>query len=200
MKILRYILLAAILIISLSSCGKQEPASGLPIPAQYRYLFAMSIKTASGNDILSPLYDDYVQRGFVLNPELYSYDIKTINPDEWTVRRYEGTRCRPYLQLAYDQEDKDYLLTSDYGNRIALGLQNPLTYSISFPAVFKDNIHHIIESYWEEPESPGRVRYAKCTKVTVDGKEVEVKEEVNKSVLYSSLDDFYYCIEIILDD
>ena len=200
MRILRYLLLSAILIISLSSCGKHEPTSGLPILEQYRYLFAISIKTASGNDMLSPLYDDYLQRGFVLNPELYTYDIKTINPDEWTVRRYEGTHCHPYLQLAYDQDDKSYLLTSDYRSRIASGLQNPLTYRISFPAVFKDNIQHIIESYWEEPESPGRIHYAKCTKVIVDGNEVEVKEEVNKSVLYSSLDDLYYCIEIILDD
>ena len=70
-------------------------------------------------------------------------------------------------------------------------------YRISCPSVFQDDTQHIIESYWEDlPEKPGRERLAQCTRVLVDGKEVDVE----KIIIDHTLENCYmYFIDIVLD-
>ena len=77
------------------------------------------------------------------------------------------------------------------------GPQESITYNITFPAVFGDELKHSVVTYWgDDPYlSSGRILHSikpECTRALFDGQEITVKK-VSRATL--SREVFFYFIE-----
>lgn len=178
----------------------------------YRYYLSISIKDATGRDLVAPLSDDqWMPEGDSywtgnINPERYTFDIKLSNPDEWISRRYIGKgNYSPKFMLVHSDGTDNYWLFSDCANLRKNGIQNPLLFCVTCPTIFGENSVHEIATYWDEdPAIPADERdavrgalYPECIKALFDGKEVIVKKSLYQ---HTEQRDYYnYLIEIKLD-
>ena len=184
----------------------------IPPSPVYRYSFAVSIKDAAGNDLVAPIGSDQwkpagddSQWMGEINPERYTFEIKTSNPDEWIKRTYSATMgYTPYFLMAFSKSDNCYWLYCDSFIMRRFGLQNPLIYRIASPIIFGDNTEHDISTNWEEdPEFPfvngdvsTYVQPVQCTKALFDGKGLPVRK-----IKYTNAGEYYYVyvIDIVLE-
>lgn len=225
----------ALIAVILAGCGERiiELPGAKVLPIDY-YWLTINFRDASGNDLIAPLGDerwkparDHSNWAGEINPDKYKLDILLSNPHEsWdnTIYNYMATEAfipdenRPYFTIAKYNEDFKGTLTykgeqldgycylfSNFGIPAINGLQQSLTYNITCPAIFGDNLTHNIVTYWAEDKNASNnsddetilFQYPQCTGASFDGKEIIVKS----AVVYATESRQYYSyfIDIALD-
>ena len=183
MKLLYYFII--LLIVVSCDTDKCEPESGRPLKPVYIYDMAFHFKDKAGNDLASPLAEEQWRPenyqgpwSGQINPERYSLEIKSVNPDKWIHRTFWGpifvSEYDPHLLMVTAKDYSGYLLYNEVLLHREYGLQNYLTYRISCSTIFKDNSEHYITAYWNN--NPEDIEYPECTKVLFDEQEVEVRK------------------------
>lgn len=209
---IKHLVLVFVAFCVLSSCGEdviapadKEVRSDANDPCD-AYELNIIIKDKSGNDLVFLLKDDWSDTHTgLINPDLYSLDLKKTSPNEWLHRTFHkfGAMVSEYYYpefaiCKYSPEDEYFSLYNIMTLFSADGWQDSLTYRITCPTIFKDSLSHdIVAFFGEDPYAYRRINFTwpGCTKVLFDGKEVPVK-----SVLYDEKNELATNIaEIVLD-
>lgn len=209
---IKHLVLVSVAFCVLSSCGEdviapadKEVRSNANDPCD-AYELNIIIKDKSGNDLVYLLKDAWSDKHTgVINPDLYSLDLKKTSPNEWLHRTFykwglivSEDYYPAFVIRKYSPEDEYFSLYNIMTLFSADGWQDSLTYRITCPTIFKDSLSHDIVAFWgEDPYAYRRINFTwpGCTKVLFDGKEVPVK-----SVLYDEKNELATNIaEIVLD-
>lgn len=169
------------------------------------YELNIFIKDKSGNDQVYLLKDDWSDTHYgMVNPDLYSLDLKKTSPNVWLHRTFYkwGTVSEDYYPAfvirKLSPEDEYFSLYDINTLWSADGWQDSLTYRITCPTIFGDSLSHDIVAYFgKDPYAYRRtiLTWPECTKVLFDGKEMPVK-----SVLYDEANELATnIVEIVLD-
>ncbi len=211
-SIIKHLVLVSVAFCVLSSCGEdviapadKEVRSNANDPCD-AYELNIIIKDKSGNDLVYLLKDAWSDKHTgVINPDLYSLDLKKTSPNEWLHRTFykwglivSEDYYPAFVIRKFSPEDEYFSLYNIMTLFSADGWQDSLTYRITCPTIFKDSLSHdIVAFFGEDPYAYRRINFTwpGCTKVLFDGKEVPVK-----SVLYDEKNELATNIaEIVLD-
>ncbi len=170
------------------------------------YELNIIIKDKSGNDLVFLLKDDWSDTHTgLINPDLYSLDLKKTSPNEWLHRTFykfgkivSDQYYPAFVIRKLSPEDEYFSLYEIDTLWSADGWQDSLTYRITCPTIFGDSLSHDIVAYFgKDPYAYRRtiLTWPECTKVLFDGKEMPVK-----SVLYDEANELATnIVEIVLD-
>ena len=207
MKAVRYAVVVAVIVSALSSCDGLSDIFLPDSPPEYMdyYFLNVSFIGDEGQDLVAPLGEEYyksdkdrtIYQGEV-NPEKYSLEIETYTSylgeiPFYTAAKFDAqhTMIKARDNGTYPEEGTWYL-----GNNLVYGsaggrlpLQETLIYKVKCPTVFGDDLVHVIETRWEDDIHKGDyIRYPKCSRATLDGKEITP----SKGITYNEAKDIQY--------
>lgn len=215
MKTLRYPIIFALLVLTLSSCREKESIIPDTMPGYLDFYFLQaSFKDADGNDLVMPLAEEYYKsdKGSLIysgevNPEHYSLDIIPFSGGLNEKPVYYASKFDAQHKLLKTSQDGKYIGDGSWylGSTLVCGsavtrlpLQETLTFRFKCPMVFGDDYVHEIVAWWEEDIQQGEyTRYPRCVKATFDGKETAPA----KGLIYFKQTDSYfnaYFLDIVL--
>ena len=207
-RLLKRLALTIVSLCVLSGCGKEQEIdtpSNANDPCD-AYELNIIIKDKAGNDLVYLLKEDWSDTHYgMINPNLYSLDLKKTSPNIWLHRTFYkwGTTVSEDYYPAFvirklSPEDEYFSLYDINTLWSADGWQDSLTYRITCPTIFVDSLSHDIVAYFgKDPYAYRRtiITWPECTKVLFDGKEMPVK-----SVLYDEANELATnIVEIVLD-
>lgn len=205
-RLLKRLALTIVTLCVLSGCGQEiDTPSNANDPCD-AYELNIIIKDKAGNDLVYLLKDDWSDTHYgMINPNLYSLDLKKTSPNIWLHRTFYkwGTTVSEDYYPAFvirklSPEDEYFSLYDINTLWSADGWQDSLTYRITCPTIFGDSLSHDIVAYFgKDPYAYRRtiLTWPECTKVLFDGKEMPVK-----SVLYDEANELATnIVEIVLD-
>ena len=205
-RLLKRLALMIVTLCVLSGCDQEiDTPSNANDPCD-AYELNIIIKDKAGNDLVYLLKDDWSDTHYgMINPNLYSLDLKKTSPNIWlhrTFYKWGPTVSEEYYPAfvirKLSPEDEYFSLYDINTLWSADGWQDSLTYRLICPTIFGDSLSHDIEAFFgKDPYVYRRtiITWPECTKVLFDGKEMPVK-----SVLYDGANELATnIVEIVLD-
>jgi len=198
MRILKFIGIFALMIMSFSSCDEiLGRLFAQPEPDSVQYLLDLSFQDVSGNDLVKGVGLEWwlnstfipveqAQSGIVRS-DVYELSVIFSNPcsdGDSFITEFDST----WLGMEM-YENGYYYLTTDYrftvGNCPAMKM---LTYKLKCPYVFGDEAVHELVTYWDIPKMHSGFAYPTCNRIEFEGKVITpmtYKDQMQKYVYIS---------------
>ena len=231
MKAIRYILVFAIMALLLAACGEDplvieenttdnwNDETNINPHANhfFTYLFYVSVRDTSGNDLIAPLGEEYYRSDTRHRPngEIDPAKLKVIvkRPDGGYSSIKTYTLARKFDEqrnLLPQNEDGTYegkgiWYLSNQPQELGESVQDSMILSIQCNTLFGDYRYHDLTVFWEEEPHqyamPPFEQFPVCTKAKLEGQEVNAEKVVThyyENTEYAK-DIIHYFLDFVLD-